>query len=368
MPIIPRMSLESDYYPTTPRRAPGGGWPAGFPTRLPTKLLILAVSGSVLAHGAGMLFLGMAGDPSASTPLVDVSASAFVSSPSLLLAPESPVAPDSPLATESRSISQPAPDELPAAAETHASPALASEVGLKVTTNQHESAQRSAPTIEPQRGAPSTPATLAQPFLGTVTPIDQPSDTSFAGVEGIRADRVVYVVDGSGPMTSCFPFVRAELEDSVSNLQSHQSFQIIVSRRRVSQAEAQVSFFRGESGGFVPNDPRVREGLHAWMAGVRTEWASDPMAGLEAALLEKPDLIFLLTRSIQRSAVGDVVASNNRTLSKLDALNPVAANGRRAVVIRVIQFLDEDPTGLLQRIAETHGDGTNAYRVLKSGE
>jgi hypothetical protein len=34
------------------------------------------------------------------------------------------------------------------------------------------------------------------------------------------------------------------------------------------------------------------------------------------------------------------------------------------VVIKTIQFLEEDPTGVMRAIAERHGDGPGSYRVL----
>ena len=49
----------------------------------------------------------------------------------------------------------------------------------------------------------------------------------------------------------------------------------------------------------VTNESRVAS--TAWLAGIQPGGRSDPLAGLTAALKLKPDLIFLLTRSIRRS-------------------------------------------------------------------
>jgi hypothetical protein len=65
-------------------------------------------------------------------------------------------------------------------------------------------------------------------------------------------------------------------------------------------------------------------------------------------------------------------------MDELDLLNPAdERSGRRSVVIKTIQFLDEDPTGTMQRIGQVHGQGVSAagkggrvlpgYRVVKRG-
>jgi hypothetical protein len=81
-----------------------------------------------------------------------------------------------------------------------------------------------------------------------------------------------------------------------------------------------------------------------------------------------PDAIFLLSRSIRRSS-GDREGVWGRgpheTLAELDRLNPRnPITGRRAVVVKAIQFLEEDPTGTMQNIGTEHGDGPGSYAVL----
>ena len=103
-----------------------------------------------------------------------------------------------------------------------------------------------------------------------------------------------------------------------------------------------------------------------WLESVQPEGRSDPLVGLTAALQFQPDLVFLLTHSIRRSGgSAEWGAGNAATLAALDKLNPVHAGaGLRPTVIKAIQFIDEDPTGLLQQIARLHGDGEGSYRVL----
>ena len=117
----------------------------------------------------------------------------------------------------------------------------------------------------------------------------------------------------------------------------------------------------------VTNVSRVSSA--AWLSGIQPGGRSDPLEGLTAALKMKPDLIFLLTRSIRRSgATTEWGAGSAATLNALDQLNPVGSNGLRPTVIKAIQFLDEDPTNLLQQIGDLHGDGEGSYKVLKLQE
>jgi hypothetical protein len=227
-----------------------------------------------------------------------------------------------------------------------------------------------APVLAPQTTAvtPSLPAARAP--IVPPTPVQTgPAPVSFAGVEGARATKVVYVVDASGAMTSSLKFVKEELVRSIARLDSSQSFQIVVVRDPVNRAiEGDVEVFTTEEGqGLVPASGQARLRAAAWLETVQPHGRSDPLAGLTAALNLKPDLVFLLTRSIRRSGSNtEWGKGSTATLEALDALNPADINtGQRATVIKAIQFLDEDPTGLLQAIGRVHGDGPGSYRVLK---
>jgi hypothetical protein len=187
-----------------------------------------------------------------------------------------------------------------------------------------------------------------------------PVPVSFAGVEGARAKRVVYVVDASGAMTSSLKFVKEELIRSIARLDPSQSFQIIVIRNPIEQF----------ADGLVPATGPVRMRAAAWLETIQPSGRSDPLPGLEAALRLKPELVFLLTRSIRRSGTNAEWGQGSAaTLDALDRLNPVDLHtGQRPAVIKAIQFLDDDPTGLLQDIARLHGDGPGSYRVLRIHE
>jgi hypothetical protein len=110
--------------------------------------------------------------------------------------------------------------------------------------------------------------------------------------------------------------------------------------------------------------------LSRWLASVRPAGKSNPLDGLRCGLAFKPDVVFLLSRSIRRSA-GDPAADvgvwgrgKAETLAELDRLNARALNGQRRAVIKAIQFLEEDPTGTMQAIGDEHGDGPGSYSVL----
>lgn len=215
------------------------------------------------------------------------------------------------------------------------------------------------------RAVPQVREQASEPASGVVGDSPQRHVVSFAGVEGVRASRIAYVLDASGPMTSCLPLVKSELLQSVSRLASVQRFRVIVTRRAPGAAQPVLETF--PSSGFSSPTPAELTQLAVWLADVQPRGASDPWSGLEASITSDPELVFLLTRSIRRSAADDVAAANERTLARLDALNP-RVSGRRAVVIKSLQFVDEDPSGLLQRIAELHGDGDSSYRVISMQE
>ena len=194
------------------------------------------------------------------------------------------------------------------------------------------------------------------------TPAIAPS-ASFAGVKGDRAGRVMYVLDASGAMTTCLPFIKTELEASVSRLIDGQSFQIVMTRRRATEKGAEIRYFSDSKGGYLGADTKTRVTLKDWLQDVSPKWASDPGAGIEAALKQTPDVIFVLTRSIRRSAGDDPL--DRSLLARLDKLNPKDKSGKRRTAIKVLQFIDDDPTGVLPEIAREHGDGPESYRVIR---
>ncbi|CAN5791663.1 hypothetical protein BH11PLA1_BH11PLA1_16470 [soil metagenome] len=191
-----------------------------------------------------------------------------------------------------------------------------------------------------------------------------PAVLTFAGlqVDGPLAASVVYVVDGSGPMVSTWPWVAAEVERSVEELAATQRFNVVLFADR--GAAESVRLFANEP---LPASTHERARLAGWLATMETTGRSSPLAGLRSALRQKPGVIFLLCRSIARTNGARWDAGNAAILKELDALNPRGIGGERAIVIKVVQFIEPDSTGLLQAISKAHGGGDTVL-VTRTGE
>lgn len=197
-----------------------------------------------------------------------------------------------------------------------------------------------------------------------------PRPTVFAGAESARASRIVYVVDASGPMASSLAFVKSELVRSIATLGPDQSFQVLFFREIPSDADrSSVGFvaFGSETGSpqLARATPESKRNFLAWLPDIRPAGRSSPQLALEEALRLGPDMIIVLSRRIKRTNLADAASEVRHTIAALDRLNPAnPVTGRRPVVIKTIQFLDDDPSGLLQTIAQMHGDGPDSYRLV----
>lgn len=239
--------------------------------------------------------------------------------------------------------------------------------------------------------SPSDDPPLLRRTIGSSAAIPEGAATAglgvrFAGLAARQAKSVVYVVDASGPMVSSLPLLLAEVRRSVGALVPTQRFSVVLFRDPTVEPpqpgpdgavavtpttdEPRVMVFQPT---LVDATPRQAGRLADWLAGVTPRGRSNPLDGLRAAIALKPQVIFLLTRSIERSGGGQWAQGKARTLEELDRLNPVdPATGQRRVMIKTIQFLDNDPTGIMQGIAELHGPnnpGTEVgYRLLYRDE
>jgi len=223
----------------------------------------------------------------------------------------------------------------------------------------------------------TSPAAAATVEISTDVPAkSDASPITFAGVAAERASTIVYVVDASGPMASSLPFVVDELSRSIESLAPSQQFQVILFRSPPTSKDASgaddagYEMFTGAGRGLLSATRDVKDRVRAWLTSIRPTGRSDPLPGLRAALSMKPSLVFLLSRSIKRSGpTTQWGAGATAILTTLDRLNPVQrVSGQRASVIKTIQFLDDDPSGLLRSIASVHGDGAGSYRVLELAE
>jgi hypothetical protein len=244
-------------------------------------------------------------------------------------------------------------------------------------------------TAVPRLQGLSTPSLAALPTLrsagagvGTQTDLLRSQDdafiggATFAGVGTRKAASVVYVVDASGAMITSLQFVLAELERSVRNLSSSQQFQVVLFRERPGSGAFDIFVppgARTDRIGLFPATPANKVALSDWLKTIKPTGRSNPIDGLRRGIAFEPDAIFLLSRSIRRS--GGELASEPpggvwgrptaQTLAELDRLNPRSRiSGNRRVVIKAIQFLEEDPSGTMQAIGNEHGDGPGSYSVL----
>lgn len=243
----------------------------------------------------------------------------------------------------------PAPSaEAPARASTSAeSEAMGATAGLSAgAVAKHENA------VGEPREAPSLSNASARGLgdaLGSGA-----AGVTFAGLSasGVRARSVVYVVDASGPMVTTLPGVLAEVRRSVDALLPTQRFGVVLfSDALPGSAAVFDSALRDAS-------PRQRSRLDSWLRSVAPAGKSSPLAGLRAGLALRPQVIFLLSRSIERSGGGQWGEGLQATLDELERLNPVdPATGLRPVLIKTVQFLEPDPTGTMQAIAQYHGGG-----------
>lgn len=196
---------------------------------------------------------------------------------------------------------------------------------------------------------------------------------SFTSVSGDRARSIVYVIDGSGSMTSCLPFIRQELQRSIMRLDAGQQFQVVVCRdypSGVSGTEPAIFSFSPRAdleSALVPATDLNKSLIRSWCDRVEPLGRSRVLAGLERAIELKPDLIFLLSRSVKRTGVS-TDGVQDAILHRLGEINPADAKGKRRTVIKALQFIEEDPTGLMQRIGREHGDGPESYRVISVPE
>ncbi len=192
-----------------------------------------------------------------------------------------------------------------------------------------------------------------------------PPSVSFAGVRSRAARTIVYVVDGSGATANSFAYLQTQLMRSIDRLSPTQRFQVVLFR---SFDGGGVELAPINGGRLARATPEHKRGVESWLATVGARGRSNPVDGLGVALALRPDLVLLVTRSIQRTEMG-WAQGQREILARLDGLNPAdPVTGKRPSVIKTIQLLDEDPTGIMRAIGTIHGDGHDDYRVVSYDE
>lgn len=188
-----------------------------------------------------------------------------------------------------------------------------------------------------------------------------PPTVRFAGVQTQAAKTIVYVVDGSGATANSFLYLQTQLMRSIDQLSPTQRFQVVLFR---SFDGHELDYAPVNHGKLARASRENKRAVGDWLDSISTRGRSNPVAGLHAALTLKPDLVLLITRSIQRTEMG-WAQGQREILATLNELNPQdPISGRRKTVIKAVQLLDEDPTGIMRAIGTLHGDGVDDYRVV----
>jgi hypothetical protein len=231
----------------------------------------------------------------------------------------------------------------------------------------------------------STTVAPAEPARGTPrAAVGSPAPVTFAGAEAsTRARDVIYVLDASGAMVATLAFAKAELARSIASLDASQRFQIVIARRLGDTSR--LDRFPSDGPSRATDDAKAA--VAPFLADVRAGGRAAPLEALREALAQRPDLVLVLTANFRRSAPAasdpwhssvaadpalsrEYAADITPALTELDTLNPVRRDplgrgpAQRATVIKAVQFLGEDPTGMLQALTTLHGDGPGSYRVL----
>ncbi len=201
----------------------------------------------------------------------------------------------------------------------------------------------------------STNAQIARPESAS------PPTVEFAGVQTRAARRIVYVVDGSGATANSFAYLQSQLLRSIDRLSPTQRFQVVLFR---SFDQHTITFAPMNNHKLARATADNKQRVADWLTSVSARGRSNPVDGLHAALKLKPDLVLLITRSIQRTEMG-WAQGQRAILAELETLNPQnPTTGKRKTIIKTIQLLDEDPTGIMRAIGIKHGDGNEDYRVV----
>jgi len=317
--------------------------------RIPRGALVPLI-GSLLFHGLLMaVMFATRPDPLRTRQLTDIEGFE-----SMLSIPPPPM-PDPEPAPEPVANEQPtATQEAPNVADDFAAAANAATVS-PTFFNPLTQPRIATPSSTPVSRLPTRPKPKVEQPPKPVAP----KSAGFGQVQAQRASKVVYAVDISGAMVPVLPFLLQELRRSVERLDESQSFQVVFFRASDDQIPQPPSM--GDQ--LLPASRNSKRNLDKIVTHVDPGGRSDPLSGLSRAIALKPDVIFLLSRNIRRT--GTETQLSEMLLTQLDRLNPKNdRTGQRPVVIKTIQFIDDDPTGLMQSIAMDHGDGDGSYRVM----
>jgi len=338
------------------------------PSRLPAWPLGLPLTASLVVHALLVTFFAIvvARGPQVihdlnPGPGLDVALSITPLAPP----PPTPAQEDPPAPAEVK-----APDpELPTPPTPDPKPTPLPPAAIALPDTPGPAPAPTVPTTDITPPAPPTGPTnssATKPARPT-PPAPKPAPVAFGGLTAERALSVVYVVDCSGPMVTTLPQVLAQVQRSVEGLSTDQSFSVILFGD-AGREPADPPPTEASSPALVPANAKSRAALATFLKKASPRGKSNPLDGLKAGLSMQPDVIFLFSRSITRSQ-GSVWGKGLRaTLDELDTVNPLIRSSRQTT-IKTIQFIDDDPTMVMQTIARLHGGGVESgYRVMKREE
>jgi hypothetical protein len=138
---------------------------------------------------------------------------------------------------------------------------------------------REAGVKDEPAAAPTAPPVPTQPA-------GEPDSKEAGGGVQKKADRVVWVLDGSGSMINTFGPLKDEVLKAAASMQPKQLLNVIV-----SFDERELSFQKA----LVPATPANLQKLRAFLDSINVTGTTNLLVGVEAALRQRPDVIWLTT-------------------------------------------------------------------------
>jgi hypothetical protein len=237
----------------------------------------------------------------------------------------------------------------------------------KEEQNEEEAHEQVEITVmdEPEENVQDGLAVLHQIATTGIVPkkaIRKPeTEVKFMGLDAVAAKRIMYVVDASGSMLLHLSTVIDELERSLRTLHPKQEFGILFFQQNKAIAVPP----RGDL--VFANAVNINKAMR-WIDSsdkVIPAGGSNPIVALKSAMRLHPDVIYLLSENI--TGAGRYEVPEVELLAAINKLNPAdKRNGLRKVQINCIQYLSQDSSGTMKKIAEIHG-GDDGYTFIERG-
>jgi len=135
----------------------------------------------------------------------------------------------------------------------------------------------------------------------------------------VRANKIVYVVDYSGSITTVEGDLKKELKRSISRLKDTQSFDVILFYSPAGDPDKSKSeMFKPK---LEPASDDVRREFFEWIGKKAQQGDTEPLPAVKRALEMRPDVIFFLSDGLfDESVVGKIKEANNVARAKIYCL------------------------------------------------